>query len=640
VTAETKVIGEEEEGAMGIQTPPSTISIRNAHLGDGKMMWRLAQESGLDLNSPYMYNLFCRHFTDSCAVAIDEHDEVVAYLLGYKPPSTEENALFVWQIGVHPNHQRRGTALKMINWLATKMDVSYLQATVTPSNDESNALFQKFAIVNNCHSCIQDDWIAQDDFPSANKHEAESLYTIGPFELRSTGKELPLSATLCDKNHAILSDITEKESNARSYVRRFPFMVAKAEGRTLTDTSGRSYLDFLGCAGTLALGHSHPVQVEAMRKHLDDKKPLQLLDFATTAKADFMKELFTFLPEAFNDDYRIQFCGAGGSDAVDAAVKLCKIATGRKVVFAFDGAYHGMGQGTLSMMGNLGNKNVPSILSDAHFLPFPSSYRHPFGLSNTNGEGDTAVLRSIERVLDDPESGVTKPACVVLEVVQGEGGLNSFSDWALRELRRITQERDIPLVVDEIQSGFCRTGRRFAFEHSGITPDVVILSKAGGGSQPLSCIVYNKKLDVWGPGMHAGTFRGNGLAFSAGAATLKFMRSERLWQQAEQKGQLFRRLLLGAQCEYIGDVRGMGLMLGIELVNPEERGIDGLPKPSGELTAQTQTECLKRGLVIEKGGRNGSVLRPLPPLTVSEDEINRAASIILESIKAAAASIF
>lgn len=322
-------------------------------------------------------------------------------------------------------------------------------------------------------------------------------------------------------------------------------------------------------------------------------------------------------------------------------MKLCKLATGRKTVLAFHGAYHGVGQGTLAMMGNTGAKGIPGLMTDTHFLPFPNSYHQPFGLpGNEGGEGDRAVIKYIEHFLGDCESGVTKPACIVLEVLQGEGGLNSFSSWALRELRSITQKYDIPLVVDEIQSGFCRSGEKFAFEHAGITPDVVVLSKAAGGSQPLSCIVYNKELDQWDPGMHAGTFRGNGLAFSAGAATLKFMRESKLWEQVESKGQMFRRLLQAENLECIGDIRGMGLMIGIELVDPRQKGDDGLPAPSSDLCAQTQVECLKRGLIIEKGGRGGAVLRPLPPLIVNEDEIKQAASIIVESISAAKEKVF
>lgn len=349
------------------------------------------------------------------------------------------------------------------------------------------------------------------------------------------------------------------------------------------------------------------------------------------------QELFSFLPLELRD-YRVHFCGPTGSDAVDAAVKLCRLATGRSMVYSFHGGYHGVGQGPLAMTGNLYIKSVPGMTNhNVHFLPFPSTYRNPFQINGKQGE--EAVMAYISNLLDDCESGISKPACVVTEVVQGEGGLNSFSSYALKELRRITKMHDIPLVLDEVQSGFCRSGRRFAFEHSGITPDVLVLSKAAGGSQPLSVIVYDKSLDKWAQGMHAGTFRGNGLAFSSGAATLKFMREEKLWKQVEEKGNLFRGALEAADCKYIGDIRGLGLMIGLELVDPSKQDASGLPKRNSELCAQTQKECLRRGLVVEVGGRGGTVLRPLPPLIVTDSELKSGARIIVDSINAAAGKV-
>lgn len=226
---------------------------------------------------------------------------------------------------------------------------------------------------------------------------------------------------------------------------------------------------------------------------------------------------------------------------------------------------------------------------------------------------------------------------MVIEVVQGEGGLNAISNWALRELRRITADLEIPLVIDEIQSGFCRTGKMFAFNHSEVIPDVAILSKAIGGSQPLACVVYRPELDVWSPGAHSGTFRGNGLAFSTGAATLRWMREHRLWEAVKAKGELLERRLRGANSVYVGDIRGKGLMLGVELVDPFAKvGIDGLPPPDGGLAQLVQVECFRKGLLIERGGRDGAVLRPLPPLIVSEREIELASEIILEAIEHAA----
>jgi diaminobutyrate-2-oxoglutarate transaminase len=519
------------------------------------------------------------------------------------------------------------------------------------------------------------DWMADGDFSEAEPKPAEHLYDIGPIHGKhrdETGsfhigpsEQLLRGIELVDNDpvlgpfrsyigkhndHSDLVHLSEnpdlvalvkKESNARSYVRKFPFIVQKAEGCTLTDVDGNRFLDFLGCAGTLALGHNHPIQTAAMMRVMKAKMPLQILDMASAPKTEFMSELFQFLPVGMSEDFRVQFCGGSGSDAVDAAVKVCKTATGRATVLCFHGAYHGHGQGPLAMMGNLGSKGpVQGLMPGVGFLPFPNNYRQPFGLATgEGGEGDRAVLKYIEHMLNDDESGVTKPACIVLEVVQGEGGLNAMSNWALQELRRITAENDIPLICDEIQSGFCRSGQKFAFEHSGIVPDVVCLSKAIGGSQPMACIVYNKKLDTWGPGAHTGTFRGNGLAFASGAATLRYMRENKLWEQAEAKGQLLKSLLLG-KSPYIGDIRGYGLMLGVEFIDPAKKCLDGNRSSSGgAICGQVQVECLKRGLIIEKGGRGGSVLRPLPPLIVTDAEIRQAAGIILEAIAAAALKI-
>lgn len=309
-------------------------------------------------------------------------------------------------------------------------------------------------------------------------------------------------------------------------------------------------------------------------------------------------------------------------------------------MLCFHGAYHGMGLGPLSLTGRVSTKSpLGSLAPNVHFLPYPDAYRQPFGLPGDEaGLGDRAVLSYIQHVLDDSESGVMKPACVILEAIQGEGGVNMISDWALRELRRVTQERGIPLVLDEIQCGLCRSGHVFAFEHAGIVPDVVAISKAVGGGQPLACVVFRQELDRWEPGAHAGTFRGNGLGFAAGAATLRWMRQQRLWEQVAQKGELMAGLLRAASSPHIGSVRGRGLMLGVELVDcsaPPDAG--GLRAPCRELAADVQAECFRRGLIIERGGRGDAVLRLLPPLIVSEDQLRRGAEIILASVVAAGA---
>ena len=335
---------------------------------------------------------------------------------------------------------------------------------------------------------------------------------------------------------------------------------------------------------------------------------------------------------------RVHFCSPAGTDCLDAAVKLCKLATGRKTVLCFHGSYHGHGQGPLAMMGNLDTKSAMpgSLMPDVHFLPFPSKYRNPFGIRGD--EGADACMRYIENVLGDVESGISAPACVVLEVVQGEGGANPFQDEALRTLRRITAERGIPLVIDEIQAGFCRTGHLHAFERAGIVPDVACFSKAVGGQMPLAVICFREELNQWPPGSHTGTFRGNTMSFVAGTASIRHMLEAKLWETASERGHQLRQRLRQAQGKLssVGDVRGRGCMIGVELINPRSP-LDhlGLHSGYGRLALSVQQECFKRGLILERGGRDGCVIRFLPPAVITQEQVAMAGQIFEDAAIAA-----
>ncbi|MGB4996601.1 MAG: diaminobutyrate--2-oxoglutarate transaminase family protein, partial [Nitrospira sp.] len=327
-----------------------------------------------------------------------------------------------------------------------------------------------------------------------------------------------------------------RESNARSYPRRLPLALSKGKGIYVQDTDGRTYIDCLACAGALALGHNHPVVVEAINRMLRDGLPFQTLDLTTPVKDGFVGMLFDCLPPAFADGAKIQFCGPSGADAVEAAIKLVKIARERRTILAFHGAYHGMTHGTLGLTGHLAPKQALSgLMPDVHFLPFPYEYRCPFGVGGEEGSRLSAAY--IERLLDDPNSGVVEPAAMILEVVQGEGGVIPAAKSWLQEIRRMTDERGIPLIVDEVQTGLGRTGKLFAFEHADIVPDVVVLSKAIGGGLPLSVVVYRPELDQWTAGAHAGTFRGNQLAMATGLATMEFITAERIDEHAVRMGE-------------------------------------------------------------------------------------------------------
>ncbi len=415
-------------------------------------------------------------------------------------------------------------------------------------------------------------------------------------------------------HEGILRRQSLRESSARTYARSLPIVPVRARGLTIEGADGRRYLDCLSGAGALALGHNHPVVLEAIRKVIDSGAPLHVLDLATPVKDAFTTELFATLPRQFADNARVQFCGPAGTDAVEAALKLVRTATGRSGLLAFTGAYHGMTDGALAASGGATDVRVTR-------LPFPRDYRCPFGIGGERGAELGA--RWTESLLDDPKGGVPTPAGMILEPVQGEGGVIPAPDAWMRRMREITSDRSIPLIADEVQTGVGRTGAFWGVEHSGVVPDVMVLSKAIGGSLPLAVIVYRSELDAWQPGAHAGTFRGNQLAMAAGAATLAFVRENRLAERAATLGarMLGRLQGLAAAHPRVGDVRGRGLMIGVELVDPDAAAPAALfPPPAPALAAALQRECLSRGLIVELGGRHSGVVRLLPPLTLTDEQ--------------------
>lgn len=427
----------------------------------------------------------------------------------------------------------------------------------------------------------------------------------------------------------------DTESSARSYPRKFPFALSKAKGSWVEDVEGNRYLDFLCGAGTLALGHNDDEVNKAMIELISSGAPLHTLDLTTPVKDRFVETVISILPEEMRGNVKIQFCSPSGTDATDAAIKLCKTATGRGSVIAFSGGYHGMGHGALSLTGNLNAKmKVQNLMPGVQFMPYPNSYRCPFGLG---GEAGTdAACAYFERMLKDPESGVTPPAAVIIEPIQGEGGVIPAPRKFMQTIRRVTKELGIPMIVDEIQCGIGRSGQMFAFEESGIIPDVILMSKAIGGSQPMSIVVYNKELDKWTAGAHAGTFRGNQLAMAAGTVVLKRVSDPAFLASVREKGVYITEALnqLKKEVSIIGDIRGRGLMIGIEFIDPEgKKDIMGHPEASGSIAAEVQKRCFEHKLVMEKGGRNGSVMRCLCALNVSKEDINTMLGIFSSAVK-------
>ncbi|WP_049898996.1 diaminobutyrate--2-oxoglutarate transaminase [Natrinema sp. J7-1] len=437
----------------------------------------------------------------------------------------------------------------------------------------------------------------------------------------------------------LLAQQARRESNARTYPRSLPLAIERAEGAIIESVDGDEYVDCLAGAGTLALGHNHPAVVERMEDLLERGRAVHTLDLTTPVKERFVDRLLESLPDEFAENARVQFCSPAGTDAVEAALKVVKTATGNRSMLAFQGGYHGMTNGALGLMGDTAAKEpVPGLMPDVHHLPYPYEFRCPFGLGDEDCWRTSAEY--VERTLSNPESGIVDPAGMILEPVQGEGGaVPAPAEW-LREMRRLTRERDVPLIVDEIQTGLGRTGELYGIEHADIVPDVMTLSKAIGGGLPLSVVVYDESLDVWEPGAHAGTFRGNQLGMAAGTATIEYVLEHDLEDHAAAMGDRLRDHLseTAATFDVVGDVRGRGLMLGMELVDPDgEPDSLGRFPADGDLASAVQSAAFDRGLIVETGGRDGSVVRFLPPLTISASRIDQIGDIVRESIRATVA---
>lgn len=440
-------------------------------------------------------------------------------------------------------------------------------------------------------------------------------------------------------NEYYLTRQSQMESNVRSYPRKLPLAIAKAQGCWVTDVEGTQYLDCLAGAGTLALGHNHPAVIQSIQDTLASGLPLHTLDLTTLLKDAFTEALLAYLPGG-KEEYCLQFCGPTGADGTEAAIKLAKTYTGRSSVISFSGGYHGMTHGALAMTGNLNAKNaVNGLMPGVQFMPYPHEYRCPLGLGGEAGVD--ALTYYFENFIEDVESGVTKPAAVILEAIQGEGGVVTAPVKWLKKIREVTEKHNIVLILDEVQAGFARSGKMFAFEHAGIEPDVVVMSKAVGGSLPLAVLGIKRKFDAWQPGTHSGTFRGNQLAMGTGLASLQVIKEQNLAQNAQERGDFLQAELkkLAQEFPCIGNVRGRGLMIGIEIID-ERKPADriGSHPADAQLAAAIQAACFNNKLLLEKGGRNGTVIRLLCPLIINQDEcvevIARFKKAIAEALKA------
>ncbi|MFA5487732.1 MAG: diaminobutyrate--2-oxoglutarate transaminase [Candidimonas sp.] len=412
-----------------------------------------------------------------------------------------------------------------------------------------------------------------------------------------------------------LEIFNKMESEVRGYIRSFPVIFNNAHGSILTDEAGRDYVDFFSGAGTLNYGHNDPGMKQALIDYIGQDGVVHGLDMATTAKKRFLETFsdVVLAPRAMN--YTLQFTGPTGTNAVEAALKLARQVKQRSHVVAFTHGFHGVSAGSLAATANSKFRQAAGVtLDNVTFMPFDGYM----------GEG-VDTLAYFRRLLEDPSSGMDLPAAVIVETVQGEGGVNVASETWLKELEKLCRRFDMLLIVDDIQVGCGRTGTFFSFEPSGIRPDIVTLSKSlSGFGLPMSLVLMKPELDIWKPGAHSGTFRGNNLAFVTATRALEaFWATQDFSAQIQEKGKLVRARLekIARTRPQAGlGVRGRGLIHGM------------VAKADPELAGQVAAKAFEHGLVIETSGARDEVLKLLPALTIDRDVLLKGLDIIEQSL--------
>jgi len=429
------------------------------------------------------------------------------------------------------------------------------------------------------------------------------------------------------RSKELLDFQSANESAAVSYPKGLPMAARRAKGATVEDVDGNIYIDFFGGAGVMNVGHSHPDVLKAAASQMKDMT--HALDIPNPIRRNMVETLHSVLPAELD---RVFFAGPTGSDAVEAALKLAKLNTGRIPIIAFQGGYHGMSSGALSVTSAMGHKKgLLPLLPEIHFTPYAYCYRCPFNRTEETCSLECATY--LDHILEDPHSGIDVPAAVILEAIQGEGGTVVPPSGFLPKIRSICDKHQVLMIVDEIQAGFCRTGKMFAFEHSNTLPDIITMSKAlGGVGFPISALAFNHILDTWPTGKHIGTFRGNLIAYAAGQAAISFMKQSDLAGHASQLGQTMMDWLseLEKSSAIVGEVRGKGLMFGIEFVLDKDK-----KTPAPELAKRVRTFCLQKGLLIEIGGHFSNVARFLPPLVLTQSLAETGVGIFADAVRRA-----
>ncbi|MGY6499871.1 MAG: diaminobutyrate--2-oxoglutarate transaminase [Acidimicrobiales bacterium] len=402
------------------------------------------------------------------------------------------------------------------------------------------------------------------------------------------------------------------ESEVRSYCRNWPVVFERSKGDHIWDTDGRRYIDFFAGAGSLNYGHNPEHLKSALIEYLTDDGITHSLDTHTVAKARFLERFNEVILRPRGLDHKIMFPGPTGTNAVEAALKLARKATGRETVVSFTNAFHGMTLGALAITGN-------SMKRQGAGVPLGNTVAMPF-----DGflDGPVDSVEYLEAFLADSGSGVEAPAMVILETVQAEGGINVAGFAWLRRLAELCKEHGILLAIDDIQVGCGRTGSFFSFDDIGITPDIICLSKSlSGYGLPLAVTLMRPEIDVWAPGEHNGTFRGHNPAFVTATAALDHWTDDAFADDVRVKGQEIGDALVEiteTHPELGGVVKGRGMIKGIAFDDPS-------------VASRIAKIAFQQGLIIETAGPEDEVLKLLPALTVDPDTLTEGLAIIAEA---------
>jgi diaminobutyrate-2-oxoglutarate transaminase len=431
------------------------------------------------------------------------------------------------------------------------------------------------------------------------------------------------------RSSALLAEQRLYDSQALVYPNQVPLAISRGLGATVEDLDGNKYIDFSGGVGALNVGHSNPDVVKAIKEQAEEFA--HGLDFPSRARVALSKKLVELAPGNMRKDSKVLMCGPTGADAVEAAIKLAKFNSKKPGIVSFEGGWHGVSGMSLSLTAKRAAKaNYLPGVPEVYFAPYPYCYRCPFGMKHP--DCGLACAHYLEHLIKGPDTGVVAPGAILIELIQGEGGIVVPPAGYIAEVRRICDENSLLMIADEIQTGFCRTGAMFAVENEKVSPDIMTVSKSMGSGLPISGIVFRKDLDTWSPGAHVGTFRGNALSCAAGVAGIEFMEKHRLDERSARLGKVVLERCRGMQSQFnaIGDVRGRGLYVGVELVKN-----DASHSPDADMLSRLQKECFAKGLIVWKGGRSGNVARIMPALVITEELLDAGLTIFEDGLKAA-----